>query len=761
MALIEIEMSNDKFNLLIQALGSAAPIPIGVLNALGPSRLIAEFTWGQVEVGPIPPGFNPPFGTLTARCDVTMRHVSTAELDVDPNATGIATTATAWIQISTSTVRLKVELLAMEVVGAPLQWLLSPVLVSNQTVPIDDDFTIVAAALIMRDEVVTLRFATRPTDSLQSTPLNLIADSSDEWGIRLSNEFFTEQLLEGLQLALTPPPAGTSIEDSAGAVWANIFNEGWKVYGHVGLEKKDACPGLIEDTDISIGVDITLEPSANLTATPPQLILTLRTSSDVSDWDAFRCWLGSGGIFSSILGYLGTAIVSASTGGLGFLVSGIISMVKVGEALRLGAGKELKEINVDDFTLVSSSSTSATYSRQIVLPSLVATVNGISNGSISPVTLGPFGMLISGTISILGATHNRSFTPNGGVLTSALRNSFDCGPRTWLREADIQTIGILDRAIILNNDLGRVPVTVFYSTIAVPGHLWSVEVPAPALSQSVKISGSELVKAGDTGRVYLHTSAGIRRFDITPLPATAEITEQENIAAVAQCFRRSRMFTALEEIQWLSDPPPYHLGFPPLRQWMFTFSELPNGTHIKFFSLRNGLRSENTIAFISENAGQGSVELITDAATDVILEHNQETIANGRIMQRWIIPTEMIDTDERGQRLSRYGSVINVIQKGGIFSHDVSTGLSVRQAGEIALSKSVSERHKVTEETRRPKDIGKGSITKKREQPISEIQGYTPLFSLTLPGGKVAALFENKLVIGIPWQQNRVIMPED
>ena len=316
------------------------------------------------------------------------------------------------------------------------QWFAQPTLVARRRVPAVGGTNLAAAALILRDDIVTRRFATRATDSLQATPLNMLATIGDEWAIRLSGEFFTEQLLQSLQGALATPPAGTTIEDSPSASWG-VKDGNWAAIGQVGLEE-DACPGLLGDVDSSITVDVAFTPSANITPPPPQpprLNLTLRLSSDVSDWDAFRCWLGSGGLASAILGYIATPIIGPGAGGIGFLAGGIISLVVVAETVLLDAGKEITGTSINNFTLVSSSSTTATYTSQNNLPTLVTTApNGTSNGQIRAATTGPHGMLISGTVLYLAANHNVTFVPNGGALASALKNSYDCGRGTWLRE---------------------------------------------------------------------------------------------------------------------------------------------------------------------------------------------------------------------------------------------------------------------------------------------------------------------------------------
>jgi hypothetical protein len=219
MALIEVELVRERFNQLVRSMASAGPIPIGLLNSLGPNRLIAEFTWDDAFVGQAPAGVAPPFGTLAARCPVSLRHVSLAELDADPLAPGTTTAATAWIRLVPSATDLALDLLAIDVPGAATQWFTPPVPVRRQRVRMAGVANLAGAALLMRDDVVTLRFATRPTDSLQGTPLNLLPTTGNEWAIRLSGEFFTERLLQSLQGALATPPAGTSIEEAPSAAW--------------------------------------------------------------------------------------------------------------------------------------------------------------------------------------------------------------------------------------------------------------------------------------------------------------------------------------------------------------------------------------------------------------------------------------------------------------------------------------------------------------------------------------------------------------
>lgn len=121
--------------------------------------------------------------------------------------------------------------------------------------------------------------------------------------------------------------------------------------------------------------------------------------------------------------------------------------------------------SINNFTPISNSSTTATYTSQNILPTLVTTAsNGTSNGQVRQATTGPHGMLISGTVLYLPANHNVTFTPNDGVSASTLKNSYDCGRKTWLRDAEIQEISIEDQANVLGSDLGRVPVIISNSS---------------------------------------------------------------------------------------------------------------------------------------------------------------------------------------------------------------------------------------------------------------------------------------------------------
>ena len=97
-----------------------------------------------------------------------------------------------------------------------------------------------------------------------------------------------------------------------------------------------------------------------------------------------------------------------------------------------------------------------------------------------------------------------------------------------------------------------------------------------------------------------------------------------------------------EEIRWLIDPPPFLYGYPPLRQWLFTFAEVPAFTRMTFHRYQNGQRVGEPLSLIASRSGEAAFEIVTDAATEIAVEHNAERISRGRVNQRWLLPAHVV-----------------------------------------------------------------------------------------------------------------------
>ncbi len=747
MPLVEVEMIANRFASLIQLLASASPIPLGTLDALGTDRLIAAMTWGAIALRETPGGFSPAAGTLTARAELAVRHVSTTELDANPNAHGTETAATGWLVISSNTTGVRIDLIQIDIAGAVSQIFAPPVRVAVRTVgEVASAGTIVSSAILERDDVVTLRFATATSDAVLAAPLNVIEGTGGDWAIRISGDVFAEQLRTTLAAGLSSLPAKTNIEDAPTAAWVLLdLGANWGVAGSVGLEKIDACPGLFGDVDISVSVNVTIRLEPHYNATPPTLGLRLDLSSDASDWDSLRCWLGNGGIGSIILSAITAPFLGPAAGtGAGFLAS-IGSLIAVGELIRLDVGSAVSRTNLDTFVKVSSTSTSATYTNTRPLPTLATTAGGTTSGA----TVGPLGLIVTGKIFFLPAEHVVTFTPESGQLPASFFQAFSCNSRSWIRSMQVQNVHVNDKAKVLTVDLGAVPVRVFPTTSISPANLWAIKTFAPSFNQTVSIEGNSALKAGDTGKLYLHTSAGIRRYEIQPIPDLPAPTRAEQLAAVTKCLRFTRVFMPWEKLRWLIDPPPYDYGYPPLRQWLFTFAEIPASTRLTFSRMVDEQRIGEPITLASSRAGEAAFELLTDTKTSIVLEHNAERLEEGRVYMRWLLPTQLTPISKPSS-LMRSGSKLVVSGDGEAFTLDLNTGLILRGEG---ITQMMNAGEVLTGDKLR--QLLPGTQNERRNCALA-VDSIHP-FSVTLPDGKIAAIYEDKLVIGVPWGSEDII----
>jgi hypothetical protein len=583
---------------------------------------------------------------------------------------------------------------------------------------------------------------------LLAAPLNLLnrEQAGDDWAIRLSGDVLTQQLLDRLTAGVTPPPAGTIVEDSPTAGWT--WDDGtWLATGSVGLQKPDACPGLFGDVNISVTVNVAMEFIPDTSATPPVLNYRIHISSDVSDWDSFRCWLGNGGIASVLLGAITGPIVGA--------VGGIVALIAVGETVRLDAGRDVLHVPPGgSLRLVNSDSTSATYMGSMPLPSLASS----GSGTLSDAKVNEFGVLVTGTIFYLPAQHTVTFNPSEGTLPSHLIRSFSCKSHSWEHGVNVQTIEISDRANVFSVDLGLVPVTVFPSTVSTPDTLWSIQSLAPTGLQSVQVVGSSAVTAGDNGRIYLHTSAGIRRYDIPVLADLPPLTPEDQIKGLAACLRNTKIFSMKERIKWLVDPPPFDYGYPAVRQWLVVFSSIPAGTQVTIHLYREQVPYAEPISLVAAEAGESAFEFVTEPATELVIEHtNREGGLQGRVSQRWLMPIQTIAVGGAPTSLLRSGKTIGVATRSGFVSLDTESGLISRNVGDVDLVHAgalpVTERKPalVGSDTAegRPVEAGVTTVHESTGTVLGNIRSYP--FSLTLPGGKIAAAHGDNLLIAIPW----------
>jgi hypothetical protein len=643
--LIEVEFSTSKFALITQLVASAAPIPLPQLSILDPSRLIAGLEWGQVTLGPTPDGVPPPSGQISCKAELAVRHVSLAELAANSSAQGTTTPATAWLLISAAPGRLDVKVARIDGAGSSHTFS-PPQIVDSLGVPLPAlAGQFVSAAVLLSGGVVTLRFASAANDDLLGAPANRLDQAAGDWLIRVAGEIFSGVVLTKLAEALNPPPAGATVEDAPTASWTFLGGP-WGAYGTAGVEKEDACPGLFGDVDVSVEIQVrlTLQPNVG----NGTLGLGLHLETNASDWDSFRCWLGSGGI--------GSLLVAGLIHPLLGIAAAIVSLVAIAEVVRHQAGDEVEDQDVGaEFVKTGGDEQSADYKATMPLPA-----PGRTGVSIDTATVGPSGLIVSGTMLVLPATHDVAFTPVGGSLEGTWHGSYSCESHRWEQDYLVPGVEIRDTAKIITSEFKKVPVTVFStSSVAPAGSFEVVSAYPPRVEQYARIDTLVDPAPGLAPMAFLHTSAGIRRFDIGPVPAQSPGPDGALLAVMDfNCHPLMVLWPAWMQLFWLVDPPPFVTAHPALRQWMLAVEGLPPKARIAI----HGFREETDLGILAEAHAEagGSVVLEVITEDDVVLrvDHNLVEVPSAvRFAQRWLMPIRLerreADLDvgpERGPR---------------------------------------------------------------------------------------------------------------
>jgi hypothetical protein len=713
MAIIEVELARLQFVSLVELLVSAAPIPRPTFPVLAPDRLVSSLHWTQVDADAVLAGFAPPPGTVLLSAQLAIWHVSIAELRANPGALGQKTDTTAMLLVRLTPAGLVIDLVALAAANQPPQ-LLGPIQMASEPLDIGDGPPPALASIVGGGDYFTLRFGTSPADAapLLLPPANRLAIVGGQWLIRVSPEAFVDRVVATLGAGLTPPPSGTTIEEQPSGAWGYISDRNeWGVRASAGIEKKDACPGLFGAVDLSVDVNVIAAFSTD--TNQGVLRMSLNISSDASDWDSVRCWLGSGAIAGTLLGGIGGAAIA-----FGVHVG---SLIAIGEIVRLSAGEEVAGTSPGgDMTLVSQDDTSATYSGTTPLPAF-------PRASISAAVVNADGLMVSGQMLLAAAQHEPDFLPNGGAVPSSWHGHYSCGNRRWEQEYLLQSISIADRTTILGQPFRAVPVAVFSTTAVEPASMWGLTLPdRPALDQFVGFQAIN-PQPGNAGLAFVHTSAGIRRFDFTPVPVRPPQPDDVMLGIMqVNCRKWYEMFDLRDELHWLPDPPPFEGIAPAVRQWLITIERLAPGAELMIN--RRGPREEEPIRITADTAGGAAIEFLTDADTTVSIERTRQAgSVNARVTQRWIVPMRVWPAPAGTAQLA--------VRRGRIVLGAPDAELEVHpDLGPVPREMAGSNRTGLT-----------------RGVAVAGARPALP-FSVTLRDGRVAAFWRNQLIVGRPWR---------
>ena len=678
MALIEVTLNRPQFVQLIELVLTSAPIPVPTFVALGPTRLVSDLRWGEVSLVAELAGVPSEPGKIFAQALVVIGHVSVEELRLDPGALGATTSATAWLSLSAVPGRVQVDLVAMLFPNRAPDIFSPAVSIGRESLPLPSQVKATAAAVVAAQTTVTLRFATKSGDDL----LAIASDPEMEggnWRIRVSGEFFAENVSDALNKGLAALPAGTEIEDPISSIWTQVpFTNQWAAVSSVGLKKIDACPGLFGSVDVSvtIGAILAVDPHVD----DKTLGLNLRISTDASDWDSFRCWAGTAGVASSALSWILTPVV-----GVAFAIgSGIL----VGEIVRTSAHAAVEGLDAGSpFVQTASDSTSTSFGATLPLPELPQ--------SVGTATIGADGLVVTGTIVLASAVQTPVFDPNGGELAGVWRSGVDCGSGQWGTEFLLPSIKVADSASVLGMLRVQVPVSIFPTSVVEPTDKWRLDVLTTTEPIQYVTVASLAPSAGDTGSLYLHTSAGIRRFDIPPLSASPPVPDALAISLeVFNCRLWPEFISERVKMGWLVDPPVagnVERG-DPLRQWLLTFEQLSAGSGITVHETGDGQTVENILRdFTAEADGEVSMEIITGAQIQLGLNLRLVRGRTGvRLVQRWLLPLASFDLARPAIALTRHGRDLFALTGDRLFKIDVAgnkwSAISSQQRGLLSAN---------------------------------------------------------------------------
>ena len=707
MGVIESEFLTSHFENLVHVVVSSAAIPAPTFQVLGGDRLVASLTWPSLTIAdPPPPDLQPPPGFALARAAVRIGHASIAELSA--NAAAMAfTDATAWLFVGVSEAphRLTMDIARIDIPGKPPSALFSPPLrLAAQPTTIDLPGGVVALgqAILVADGVCTVRFITSTDENLFAPAANRVQAVSEGWAIHVSGQVIVEQLLGQLRAALQGLGPDLEVEIRPHASWSFGFGlpiPRWGAFGGFTVKKVDAC------ADVSISIEVSANVVLLADGNAGTLTTMLHISSDASDWDSFRCWLASGGLLAAV-----------------FLPPlGIDSLAAVGIRVKHEGGNAVSEnAPHGEWTKVSGGTTSVNYEMVSKLPDQGPT----SNVHGEP-TIGPDGLLISGELNPIPlAVHvEPHFTPDGGVIDGTWVGAFSCQKGQWSQKYELPSIEVVDEALVAGKPFARLPVKIFPTSMATPAGLFSLEVVSGGFDQTVNVVCS--AQAADhpnspflnapaahpkpSGSALLHTTAGLKRFDLGAIPpARTPPDELHLIPMRVNCRNFGNDWLDPRVIaRWLVDPPGLSLEPTALRQWQLTISEVPRGTRIAVHGYRHGELTQRLASVTASETGQIAVEVVTDAETELAIVHTLRRAPPGaRLTQRWLLPTAVLEFP---------GTATGLLQD--------ADGVHVVGSDRLVSFRPLSKQAEPTAST------------------------ASPPFSLTLPDGKIAAIYGNSLVI--------------
>jgi hypothetical protein len=626
-AIIDFEFTEQTFTQLVWALVSRrAAVPFGTLESLGPARLIGSVAWPKEPVFETAavPGVSVRPGELLLRYQVQLSHVSVNELRMNPTTPGVPESGQAWFLVTSSVAGMRIDFVAYSLVAGTVQKLTYAQtfgLVALPGLPV----RVFRTAVVRGGTSVALRLGTALADNLLSGPGGFLAarnaagEDSATWGLHIPEGVFLQLVGTQLDDALAGLGSNLTVEDPLSINWGIQDDGEWGVSASVGLMKKDACPGFFGFVDISV------ELRANASFTPRtdtsnHLDIRLVTATDASDWDSFRCFLGSGGVISGL---------AALTDPFLALFVGVGALVKIGDLISDETVKELHEKSrIGPLIKISDTSDGAIYAQSIDLPT-----KPVPGTVAETLRMGRSGMDLFGTTIFASLQHNVAFTPNGGNLSGVnWKSRINCSRRSIDWTFNFKPIWVTDTVTALGFKVDSVQVGLFMTTTSdVLGTGTGV---ADVVGSTITVRGRSM-RQGGSGWLVLHTTAGVRLFTLGPIPAQPESPDIQRVIDKF-CDTQHELVAVIDipQLKFQAPEPMFEYGFEALQQWQFVLGDLREDSQVVVAQDGRELLSSSRM---SVEGGRAVGQVVTaGSAADLSVRGSAPFGFAG--VHRWLVP---------------------------------------------------------------------------------------------------------------------------
>ena len=765
MPFIDIELSLSLFQDFVKYFLSFGPkVPFHSIPSLFGDRWISNLIWGEVRT--VENAYMP--GRLLFQADATISHINPVDFAQSNLSKDDAVTiyGTAWLAPAMGPPVLHIDMTGIadkSLGGGGVAFSKSLAAEPIDVGSIGSFGQVTATAMFVSDDIVTMRLAfsipspfvevtyTPPANRLKTISHGLVPN----WLIHVPGDFFVEATLDALRIKVRPDGTsnfpGTTLTKQPSGEWMNGV-----IIASAEYKAKDAC-GLV-DLSIGIDVEVRLIPDASLAT----LTQEIRLSTDISDWDLFRCyafpWGAAGTVALSEL--LAKAIYGGITGIILGIAGGFVFMYEANDRAKKTVESHMAEGDAA-LEFVGREDDTVIYRKELPLPKLPYAFN-------IDTKLDSGGLWIFGTEIVLPPSHE--IVPDTSMLhlQTFWGGSIDCSLRTMDVQNRIGSVALPYDKISRSPGAGllRVVWSKFLALSTVPVDAWRVD---KVTSLTIKLSAG--TNSENDAVAIIQTTCGILRLNInfdsdkSAILALFDLGFQSLVNKFCDTFLIPAVPT-LEEIrqsllvEWVQPPPPDWLGRSRLQQWLISIEEVPPGTVISIDGMTDRDVVLRTEEYHYNEATPAALELVSEGLMALRIGHTQvAAMLSARISQRWLLPLRTIRLHAPIRAIAGTGGFVGVL----VLDHLVV----LSSLGPARLEISVGCGDSLTagpghflvldEDGQRTAYYFDDELTTYTSSPHPaepRICGHArahPLLSITLPDGSIAACHGHDIIFATPF----------